>query len=96
MQVKAFLAVEQLIHLEVLDEGITLLYVLWSVHVSCKKPPKASNEVRDHEDDDNESENLVSVHNNIETLEPISSGRVLIVSLYDPFEPTGIQNGDQL
>ena len=61
-----------------------------------EKPPEATNEVGDHENDHNQPENLVSVHHDIETLKPVSPCRILIVALDDPFESTCVQDCHQL
>lgn len=57
------------------------------------KPPEGSYEVCDHENDYNQSENLIWVHYNILSLDPVSSCRVVEVALDQSLNSADIKNG---
>jgi hypothetical protein len=96
VEVQALLCLKQSIHLEKLNEGCTVLYIFLSVHEPRQQPPEAANEVRYHENNDNEPEDLVGVHHNVETLESVSPGGILIVTFDDPLESTGVEDSHEL
>lgn len=64
---------EHLVKLVGRDESIVIVYVLLGVDISDEKPPKACNDICDHEHNDNESENFVGVHDHVLGLDSIRS-----------------------
>jgi hypothetical protein len=89
------LLIKQLVHHVILNEGVSLFDVLRRVDVSGEQPPEAADEVCYHENNQDQPENLVGVHDDVETLESVSPRRILIIGLDHSLKPGGIQNGDE-
>lgn len=96
IQLETIIVVKQHVHLEILNEGHTSFNVLIGIDIPRQEPPEAPNEVSDHKNDNNQPKDLVGIHDDVETLKPISPSGILIVTLDDPLEPTGVQDGHQL
>ena len=91
-EVYALLVLIELIHHKVVNEGVLFLEVFRSVYVTSKEPPEAADEVSDHEDDHNQSEDFIDVHGDVETLETVGSGAVFVVSFDHSFKPACVQD----
>ena len=82
------------IQLPIGDKSVWFVDILIVVDVLDDEPPEGSNEVSDHEHNYNQSEDLVWVHDNILSLDSISSCRIVEVALDQPLNPTNIEYGN--
>jgi hypothetical protein len=74
VQSQAFLISKKLVQIERRNECLAFFLIFLCVDVPDNKPPETSDEVSDHENDNNQSEDFVSVHEHVLRLESISPG----------------------
>lgn len=86
---------EDLVKLVGRDERVLISDVVFRVDALHQEPPEAGNDVRDHEYNNDESENLVRVHHHVLSLDSVSTRRFVVVRLDKTFDSTNVQEFDQ-
>jgi hypothetical protein len=77
------------------DKRVLLLNIIVGIDVFHEEPPEASNNIRDHKDNNDESENLVRVHHHVLSLDTVSTRGLIVVRFNETFNSTNIKQLDQ-
>ena len=77
-----------------MDESVAIINIDLSVDVIHDEPPERPNQIRDHEGNQDQPENLVIVNQNELSLHPISPGRGIEIAFHDSLNSADVKDGD--